>query len=103
MSGGAYEYVMGNLNKEDMNFGSIDSKYYDLYTEPSVSAGKLGDSTKETQRWYGDRALFVDFGFYWFLRGGGCSNGSYAGVFAFDNGMNYLGFNYSWRVVLSSE
>ena len=101
MSGGAWEYVMGNLNKEDMNFGSIDSKYYDLYTGTSISDGHLGDATKETQRWYGDRALFVDLGFYWFLRGG--SRGSSAGVFNFDNGMNYLGFNYSWRVVLSSE
>ena len=107
MSGGAYEYVMGNYNKtvgsSGINFGSIDSKYYDLYTGTSISNGKLGDSTKETQGWNGDYAFFVDSSYPWFKRGGLYINGSDAGVFFFYNYNGNANSNYSWRVVLSSE
>ena len=107
MSGGAWEYVMGNYNKtvgySGINFGSIDSKYYDVYTGPSISNGKLGASTKETQGWNGDYAYFVHSSGPWFVRGGDANASSSAGVFYF----NYyygLAFPYiSWRVVLASE
>ncbi len=107
MSGGAWEYVMGNNNKtvgsSGIDFGSIDSKYYDVYTGSSISNGKLGDATKETQGWNGDYAYFVNSSEPWFLRGGYYSDGSYAGVFYFND---YSGDAYSYnsfRVVLSSE
>ena len=107
MSGGAWEYVMGNYNKtvgsSGINFSSIDSKYYDVYTGSSVSAGKLGDSTKETQRWNGDYANFVYSSWPWFQRGGGCSNGSDAGVFGFYGADGNADSNFSWRVVLTAE
>ena len=109
MSGGAWEYVMANYNKNvgssGINFGSIDSKYYDVYTGTSVSNGKLGDSTKETQGWNSDYASFVNSSWPWFIRGGFYLNGSNAGVFAFDYGSSSGDAYsvYSWRVVLSSE
>ena len=107
MSGGAWEYVMGNYNKtvgsSGINFSSIDSKYYDVYTGSSVSAGKLGDATKETQGWNRDYAYFVDSSSPWFGRGGEYNYGSLAGVFGFvySNGNAYS--SRSWRVVLSAE
>ena len=107
MSGGAWEYVMGNYNKtvgySGINFGSIDSKYYDVYTGPSISNGKLGDSTKETQGWNGDYAYFVYSSNPWFERGGYFDNGSGAGVFSFNSLNGYADPYISWRVVLSSE
>ena len=107
MSGGAWEYVMGNYNKtvgySGIDFSGIDSKYYDLYTGDTISAGKLGDSTKETQGWNGDYEHFVYSSYPWFLRGGICFDGSDAVVFHFDY-FNGTAFSfYSWRVVLSSE
>ncbi len=107
MSGGAWEYVMGNYNKtvgsSEINFGSIDSKYYDVYTGSSISNGKLGDATKETQGWNGDSAYFVNSSYSWFRRGGGYYNSSSAGGFHFDDGNGGAGSFFSWRVVLSSE
>ena len=106
MSGGAWEYVMGNYNKtasesySGIDFNSIDSKYYDVYTGEDVSYGMLGDATKETQGWNSDYASFVDLFSPWFMRGGLYSD---AGVFHFTcyDGRTYFGG--SFRVVLSSE
>ena len=107
MSGGAWEYVMGNYNKtvgsSEINFGSIDSKYYDVYTGSSISNGKLGDATKETQGWNDDYAIFVSSSLPWFLRGGSYVDGSDAGVFSFSSGNGGANSDYSFRVVLSSE
>ena len=107
MSGGAWEYVMGNYNTtvgySEINFGSIDSKYYDVYTGSSISNGKLGDATKETKGWNNDYAIFVSSSLPWFRRGGYYNDGSDAGVFYFYNYNGSAGSNLSWRVVLSSE
>ena len=79
MSGGAWEYVMGNMVDSNGSFyisesgfsSAPDDKYYDKYTYDSSSTshsrGKLGDATKETLRqintgyggWYGDYSAFV--------------------------------------------
>ena len=103
MSGGAWEYVMGNYNKtvvsSGINFGSIDSKYYDVYT----GNGKLGDATKETQGWNDDYAYFVHSSYPWFLRGGYFYDSGYAGVFGFLNDNGTANPSISWRVVLASE
>ena len=103
MSGGAWEYVMGNYNKtvvsSGINFGSIDSKYYDVYT----GNGKLGDATKETQGWNDDYADFVYSSLPWFQRGGDFNDSSYAGVFNFNNDDGDAYSSGSWRVVLASE
>ena len=104
MSGGAYEYVMGNMNNSSNAFYSsnagfataLDAKYYDSYKYDSSSnktheRGKLGDATKETLAtfgntsggWYSDYAGFPSSSYSWFLRGGGILNGANAGVFYF--------------------
>ena len=112
MSGGAYEYVMGNMANSSGNFNTSssgfseapDSKYYDSYTYSTSSTthgrGKLGDATKETLKtfgstsvgWYSDYATFPSSSYPWFLRGGYYDNGSGAGLFNF---YNYLGNGYS--------
>ena len=110
MSGGAWEYLMGNYNKtadsmfgsSEVDFNSIESKYYDLYTGEDVSYGMLGDSTKETQGWNNDSARFVVSSSPWFNRGGDCTSGGGAGVFHFSRNIG-RGGGGTLRVVLSSE
>ena len=119
MSGGPWEYVMGNMVNSSGSFYSSNAgfssapnaKYYDKYTYDSSSTshgrGKLGDATKETLSsfgsvtggWYSDYAIFVRSSDSWFVRGGGYE-GSYAGVFNFtDNNGDAYG-NGSARAVL---
>ena len=124
MSGGAWEYVMGNMNNSSNAFYSSnagfttapDSKYYDSYKYDSSSytthaRGKLGDATKETLTtfgnisggWYSDNAPFPCSNNSWFVRGGHYSNGANAGVFDFfdfNGGDNGIG---SARAVLSAQ
>ena len=115
MSGGAFEYVMGNYNDTISNagFSSMpEAKYYDKYmgTDSSSDFTKyhLGDATKETLKtksngensWYGDYSYYVYSSRPWVGRGGVYNNGTNAGLFGFDNlvGDSY---NYgSFRVVL---
>ncbi len=103
MSGGAYEYVMGNMVTSSGSFYSSNagfseapsSKYYDSYTYntdyQTHGRGKLGDATKETLKtfgsntggWYSDYAYFPNSSNSWFLRGGYYGYGTNAGVFNF--------------------
>ena len=112
MSGGASEYVMGaywdgtklwsgnsssynsgfngclgsscSSTKEDGVTYPSDSKYYNLYTtSANYTSSGLQHALTETKNWYGDGAGFVTARNPWFLRGGGYSNSSSAGVFCF--------------------
>jgi formylglycine-generating enzyme required for sulfatase activity len=65
MSGGAWEYVMGNMVDSSGNYYSSnanlsqpDSKYYDSYAYSASiftdhARGKLGDATKEILKTFG--------------------------------------------------
>ena len=124
MSGGAWEYVMGNMNNSSNAFYSSnagfttapDAKYYDSYkydtSYTSHARGKLGDATKETLTtfgsgtggWYSDYANFPHSSNPWFRRGGSYDNGTHAGVFNFNNGCYGGDNNYSSaRAVLSAQ
>ena len=104
MSGGAWEYVMGNMVNSSGAFydseaefgGNVpNSNYYDQYTYGTNGIthgrGKLGDATKETLTtfgsiyggWYSDYAAFINSNASWFRRGGNYSDESSAGVFSF--------------------
>ena len=121
MSGGAWEYVMGNMTDSSGAFYPAssgltqpESKYYDSYTygtsRNDYSRGHLGDATKEIiansgsyLAWNNDYAYFAYSSTPWFGRGGEYNYGSGAGVFCFSY---YDGGAYSdgsFRVVLSSE
>ena len=121
MSGGAWEYVMGNMVDENGAFypsssglSQPDSKYYDSYAYGTsyndYSRGHLGDATKEVlsdssggDAWNDDYANFVNSSYPWFRRGGYYYGGSGAGVFYFNYRYGNANSAYSWRVVLSSE
>jgi hypothetical protein len=110
MSGGEWEYVMGNMVNSSGSFYSSssgfsvapDAKYYNSYAYDASSftthaRGLLGDATKETLKafgssdngsWYLDNAYFPCnvASSSWFSRGGFVSSGNTAGVFDFSFG-----------------
>lgn len=106
MSGGSFEYVMGNYNKQAGSSGltvsGIPAEHIDIYSGTSVAASHLGDATGETAGWYSNFANFVSSSSPWFYRGGRNNYvGGNAGVFSFysltGEGLGPHGF----RVVLS--
>ena len=127
MSGGADEYVMGNMKNSSNAFYSKyagfttapDAKYYDSYkydtSSKSHARGKLGDATKETLAtfgsnyggWYRVYTYFPYSSNPWFYRGGssggGVNTSAFAGVFNFedDNGGGNSSLS-SARAVLSA-
>ena len=94
MSGGTYEFVMGNYNKQAGSSGltvsNIPAKHIDIYSGTSTSASHLGDALGETQGWYEDATDFVGSSLPWFVRGGRYNDGVNTGVFNF-NLTNYNG------------
>ena len=97
MSGGAFEYVMGNIKKQSGNSwltpSGVPAEHIDIYSGTSVSASHLGDAIGETAGWYSD---YVDFTGYWVCRGGHYSYGDSAGIFSFGHGGigAYTGFGF---------
>ena len=120
MSGGSWEYVMGNMVNTSGNFYSssagfssaLDLIYYDGYTyNTSVTThgrGKLGDATKETLKtfgnntggWYSDHAYFFASANSWLRRGGGYAAKTNGGIFSFYNVNGSANVIYSTRAVL---
>ena len=125
MSGGAYEYVMGNMSSgsgsytynqssagSNFSYSSTTAKYIDTYAygtsygdQTAYNRARLGDATGEVvsseyYAWYNDYASFVGSSGPWFRRGGYYDDGSRAGVFDFivDNG--FAGTGNSARAAL---
>ena len=115
MSGGAYEYVMGNFANTIGHSGFTtlpDSKYYDVYSSNIFTGTSTtninfctlatcgGHALNETAGWYSDSSRFVYSSSAWFRRGG-YYNGSASGIFYFyyNNGTNVASF--SFRTCLS--
>ncbi len=127
MSGGAYEYVMGNMSStadtytfypRNSGFASSwytsNQKYVNTYANGSTDTdqtaynrARLGDATGEVVSsagssggWYTDYACFPYSGYSWFFRGGVCFGGSTAGVFYFSYNGGGVGGGYSVRASL---
>ena len=104
MTGGAFEYVMGNYNKRAgssaLTVSTVPNEHIDIYSGTSVAASHLGDATGETAGWYGDFAGFVNSSNPWFIRGG-YYNATFPGVFLFDKSTGGDNYDNSFRVVLS--
>ena len=115
MSGGAYEYVMGNFANTIGNSGFTtlpDSKYYDVYSSNIFTGTSTtninfctlatcgGHALNETAGWYSDSSRFVYSSSAWFRRGG-YYNSSASGIFYFyyHSGTNVNSF--SFRTCLS--
>ena len=90
MSGGAFEYVMGNwtgtvgssgFTTSNFPGGSNGSKYYEKYTGTSFSSNSIkGDATYETMNWYSDEVGYFTTRNPWAVRGGDAYD-IYAGIF----------------------
>jgi len=120
MSGGSYEYTMGNMVDENGAFypsnsgftGGPDSKYYDKYAYSSSylthGRGKLGDATKETLKefgnsdsgWYDGYVSFINGTSSWIYRGDYFGNAQFAGLFAINCRMGAQLPNDSTRAAL---
>jgi len=107
MSGGAWEYVMGNYSDTigSSGFTAMPAKkYYDKYEITAASSCTLatcgGHALYETNAWYGDYAGFVYSGGQWFNRGGRYGLGANAGAFGFNRSGGYSSDDDSWRSVL---
>lgn len=125
MAGGAWEYVAGiykgGTSNDDRSklWDSNNLKYIDQYTETTGSQSnyygninKYGDAVYETSSsgdsgtgsWDSSYSYFPDSSFPVFVRGRHASDGSYAGVFAFDVTSGGAYTSSSFRpVVLSSQ
>ena len=105
MSGGTWEYVMGNSNKQAHESGliinTLPEEYIDIYSGDDVSASHLGDALGETAGWYGDAPLFVWPNNPWFKRGGLYDDGDRAGVFFYHDSPGGAIECFGFRVVLS--
>ena len=111
MSGGAWEYVMGNYNDTigSSGFSAMpDAKYYDKYTSDNVrqacNGGEcLSHALSETAGWYSDAQNMISATYPWFLRGGFYFNGTNAGVFRFGAAteLGGAGSDGSFRLVMS--
>ena len=98
MSGGAWEYVMGNYNNtiSSSGFSTLpNSKYYDTYSITSNDSCTIatcgGHALFETNRWYKDYPGFVTSNYAWFARGRHYTNDTGGGIFysaGFDGSAN---------------
>ena len=130
MSGGSYEYVMGNISKVTTGYtfypssSSFSSSWYTTDTakylttyaydssnqtnQTAYNRGRLGDATAETLlsastsgEWYSDFAYFPYSSYAWFGRSGHYGDGTDAGVFCFSND-DFYGSMFSSRAALVS-
>ena len=113
MSGGSWEYVMGNVSSTIDTYifypssSGFASSWYDSYSnqkyvityangstsgdQAAYNRARLGDATGEVvssswHAWYNDYAYFPYSSYSWFFRGGDYYNTSSAGVFYFSYG-----------------
>ena len=124
ISGGSYEYTMGNMVNSSNQFYTSRAenwsttttplaKYYDSYTYNTSSTtytrGRLGDAIVEMAprgavgNWYSDEANFPYSAYSWFIRGGNYNFGKYAGAFNFKQIYGFAGSDDSFRASLGAQ
>ena len=92
MSGGAWEYVMGNYNDVVGESGFTlmpESKYYNKYTSDNIDTacnGKpcLSHALSETKFFYNDSSSMINQAYPWLVRGGHIDDNSSTGLFYYD-------------------
>ena len=112
MSGGAWEYVMGNYNDMAIDSGfsnplTLESKYYDKYISNNVSTACnggecLSHALSETATWYNNTRNMISGDNPWMVRSGSFENYAFAIIFAYNsialaNGSDLISF----RLVMS--
>ena len=130
MSGGAWEYTMGDYAPGEQRYtgvnikynsgytgfvqdGSVftgknwlEEKYYDFYTSSdplTVCNGKacITHALNETASWYGDYTYLVTAQYPWTVRGGNYDSDNIAGVFCFSHSFGHAFTIASFRLVLA--
>ena len=113
MSGGSWEYVMGNYNDTigGSDFESMpESKYYNKYTSSDIytacnGSECLSHGLSETAGWYDDQKIMDAGNAAWIYRSGVSNDGKSSGIFHYRNtsGSIYNGYNFdgSFRLVLT--
>ncbi len=105
MSGGAWEYVMGNregiatgqdgFNVSTLN--AIPNQYINIY---NLNNGEIyGDAVYETWFWYDETATFPTSTTSWFLRSGGNNLSSNPGSFFYAGTSAYSSSHYTFRPI----
>ncbi len=122
MSGGSYEFVMGNMVNEKGEFNpsgaqfsdvldetyvqNPKSKYYDIYsygTTSSANARKhLGDGTEEVVSWFSHNDGFVTSSDTWMARGAPAEYSPRAGFLSFFHRPGGWG-STTFRIVLTAQ
>lgn len=85
MSGGAWEYVLGNYNSiiGSSGFDSLpEGKYINIYTSSTTIKGDAMSADNMTG-WYSDSGTLDTSISSWIIRGGGATNGNAAGIFSY--------------------
>ena len=113
MSGGAWEYVMGNYNDllGDSGFSTMpDAKYYDKYTSDNVNIacngnGCLSHGLSETAGWYNDYNDMINTTYPWPVHSGRYDSNVNSGLFAFSPATSFGGnvTGGSFRLVVAME
>ena len=127
MSGGATEYVMGNMSSasgttytynarsagSNFTYSTDTAKYLTSYAygttyadQAAYNRGRLGDATsevvtKKSYGWYNDYAGFPYSSISWFHRGSSFGDSSYAGSFHFSTYAGAANYGYSGRAALA--
>ena len=129
MSGGAHEYVMGNMSSSsgttytynasragtNFTYSTDTAKYLIPYAygttvvgQEAYNRGRLGDATSEIVStknvgWYDNDVFFPYSSYSWFVHGGSnFSNYSGSGIFSFHIFAGSVGINVSTRTILST-
>ena len=115
MSGGAWEYVMGNygtgtaVNNSNYPMTNLPrAPYVDLYNGATSTSGCTwatcgGHALYETAGWGGDSSDFVNRSSPWFERGGDYDDGSSTGLFSFNDFSGSTYGNSGFRVALRAS
>ena len=109
MSGGSWEYVMGNYNDMVGNSGFItmpDSIYYDKYTSSDTNMvcnenECISHSLSEATGWYQDYYTMINNNYPWFVHSGHYGDNNGAGLFYYSYAgvKGEIGINGSFRLV----
>ena len=111
MSGGAWEYVMGNYNDIVGSSGFItmpESKYYDKYTSDNVLTTCNGEEClshglSDTTNWYNDVHNIVNGNYPWLVRSGGYyASDIHVGIFFYSYNRGSTDGGNSFRLVMTN-
>ena len=102
------EDVMNNQNCEKVKINNVENYITGSFATQASSCGYTGtkafysiNNVRYIGSYNADLTIFASLGNPWFLRGGSCAYGTYAGVFDFANDSRNAGVYGNFRVILT--